>query len=1296
MNSNLASKKLLFLSCILLNLMGYGQIQFIENNGQWPNHVSAKSAVPGGNVWFEDQGLRFELYEKDAFPRHDSLSQAPSEFQKVCYLMALENAHLSHPTKVNPSDSHYNFYLGSDSTNWRQHVRSFSQLVYNEIYESVNLRFLAKGNSIKYQFECLPGFNPNLLAWNYHDSLRMHVNDVGELISESTVGIVTESPPFAYQLIDGRVKEVSCKYVLEGHRVSFELGFFDPTIELIIDPEIAFSSFIGSSANNFGFTACDDENGNLVSGAIVFGNGYPLTPNAYNSTFNSALNNYFDVAISKFNNLGNGLLYSTYIGGNHQETPHSIVVDNNDQIVVFGVTGSNDFPITVGAYQSTFSGGPVLMMSNFFTSGHPDGCDFFISKFNSNGTLASSTYLGGDLNEGLNYASQLFYNYGDAFRGEVNIDNANNIFIASCSKGNSPITGNAIQSSYGGGNSDGYLAKLSSNLNALLWSTYLGGASNDAAYAIEFANDGNLLIGGGTQSSNFNVGSNSSADNSWNGETDGFLMKISASNFSILGGTFVGTTEYDQVYFVQTDLSDNIYCFGQTAGDMPITPGLYGQLNSGQFIRKFNANLSTMVWNTTIGTGSGEIDISPTAFLVSDCNQIYFSGWGGNTNSISCMSLTCQAFSSTTLNLPTTSDAFQSTTDGSDFYLAVLNADATSLEYGSFLGGASSAEHVDGGTSRFDKSGSVYQAVCAGCQNNDDFPTTPGAWSSVNGSTGCNLGVFRFDLGQLEAIASVEGPTTLCVGVPAQFTNGTIGATDYVWSFGDNTTSILFEPQHTYNQPGTYTIQLMVSDDNGCYEDDSVTIQLDVIVFTPPTVDPVSSICQGESIQLNAVGSSNLYWITNPGLSSTTVPNPVATPTTTTSFYAVDFNVCASDTAAVTVQVIVPVAEAGPDETICLGQSVELEGSGGLTYTWSPSSALNFLNIANPLATPSQDETFYVTTTSPEGCIATDSVTIFVVQNAPGGVVYPNVEICLGETAFLQAENAGSWTWSPSNSLNDGNAQNVQATPDETTTYTITMTNICGSGISEVTVEVIELNINASEGGTVCGGTPFPISVTGASLYQWYPVNSVTDLNDSVTFALPESSQWIYVVGTDLNGCSDLDSLYMNILPLPQVDAGPDQYFSFPGEAQLFGNTFGLDYSWSPSNGLSCVACPYPVASPPAPQWYVLSATDDLGCVGVDSVYVRPYFPVYVPNAITPNQDGLNDVFLVVGENLTGFHLEIYDRWGMLVFESNDQAKPWLADYKGYYVQNDVYTWKLSYDSLERRTEQIGHVTVIR
>ena len=160
---------------------------------------------------------------------------------------------------------------------------------------------------------------------------------------------------------------------------------------------------------------------------------------------------------------------------------------------------------------------------------------------------------------------------------------------------------------------------------------------------------------------------------------------------------------------------------------MAITPGLYGQANSGQFIRQYNPSLTTVNWNTTIGTGSGEIDISPTAFLVSDCNQIYFSGWGGNTNSLTCLALTCLAYYSTTNNLPITADAFQSTTDGSDFYLAVLNASATQLVYGSFLGGSLSAEHVDGGTLRFDKSGSVYQAVCAGCQSNDDTKPNKGA-----------------------------------------------------------------------------------------------------------------------------------------------------------------------------------------------------------------------------------------------------------------------------------------------------------------------------------------------------------------------------------------------------------------------------------------------------------------------------------------------------------------------------------------------------------------------------------------
>jgi len=1033
----------------------------------------------------------------------------------------------------------------------------------------------------------------------------------------------------------------------------------------------------------------------LVSGASVFANNYPTTANAYSSVFNPNAGNYFDVAISKFDATGSGLLYSTYLGGLHQETPHSVVVDNLDRIVVFGVTGSSDFPTSMGAYQPVFAGGNPLMMSTFFTSGHPDGCDFFITKFNASGTLAASTFLGENATDGLNYANELFYNYGDAFRGEVNVDVNNNIFIGSCVRGNADIAGGSTQPNYGGGDSDGYVAKLNPSLSMLLWSSYFGGSGADAIYALEFANDGDLLLAGGTQSQNFPFCSNGQ-DPNWNGATDGFILRIDANTFTPVAGTFIGTGEYDQAYFLQTDLTDNVYCLGQTAGSMTITPGLYGQTNSGQFIRQYNPTLSTLNWNTTIGTGSGEIDISPTAFLVSDCNQIYFSGWGGHTNSLTCPALTCLAYYSTTNNLPITADAFQSTTDGSDFYLAVLNASATQLVYGSYLGGSSSAEHVDGGTSRFDKSGSVYQAVCAGCQNNDDFPTTPGAWSSTNNSFGCNLAVFRFDLGQLEALANVEGPSEICVGNPAQFSNGTLNASDFIWNFGDGQTSTVFQPSHVFNSVGNFTVSMIASDINDCYVSDTATVNLQIIEFIPPTIASVNPLCLGESVTLNASGSSNLFWLNNATLSNLNGNTAVGTPSNSTTYYVSDFNACGSDTVGVYVNVIVPVAEAGPDHTICIGDSQLLTASGGASYQWQSSNSLSALNNANTVATPTLDEQFFVTITTLEGCEATDSCYVFVEQTVPGGVVYPTINLCLGESVVLQSEEGLSYSWSPSAGLNSTTIQNPTASPSNSITYNVSITNACGEGISEVSVDVIELNVVASEGGTVCLGEYYPIEASGADFYSWIPFSSVVNSSASSTLANAPFSQWITVVGTDVNGCADTDSLYMNILSLPEVDAGPDQYFDYPGSTTLFGNTFGLAYNWFPSSGLSCTDCAYPNAVPSAPTWYYLTTTNNTGCIGIDSVYVRPYFPVYVPNALTPNGDGVNDVFFVVGENLTGFHLQIFDRWGIMVFETNNPNEPWLAGYKGYFVPNDVYTWKLSFDSLERRQELIGHVTVIR
>src|SRR5690606_24119260 len=167
----------------------------------------------------------------------------------------------------------------------------------------------------------------------------------------------------------------------------------------------------------------------------------------------------------------------------------------------------------------------------------------------------------------------------------------------------------------------------------------------------------------------------------------------------------------------------------------------------------------------------------------------------------------------TTAGLPVTADAHQSTTDGHDLYLAVFEIDMSALIYATYYGGPISREHVDGGTSRFDRRGRIYQTVCAGCGNNDDFPTTPGAWSATNNSNNCNSAVLKMDFDSPLVSAAFVAPDTACAGSTIPFTNLSNGIS-YSWEFGDGNGSAQTSPVHTYDQPGTYTIELIALDPN--------------------------------------------------------------------------------------------------------------------------------------------------------------------------------------------------------------------------------------------------------------------------------------------------------------------------------------------------------------------------------------------------------------------------------------------------------------------------------------------------
>ncbi len=349
---------------------------------------------------------------------------------------------------------------------------------------------------------------------------------------------------------------------------------YDSTETLVIDPELTFSSFTGSTIDNWGFTAAPDQDANLFAGGIVFGVGYPLTAGAYDATFNGGEGTFnIDIGISKFNAQGTALLYSTYVGGNRNETPNSIVANAQNELYVLGVTSSTNFPMAGSPVQPTFAGGTLTTQNALqFT-----GTDIIVFKLNAGGTaLMSSTYLGGTGNDGLNL-SPLSYNYGDQFRGEIIVDGASNVYIASSTRSiDFPII-NGFDNSLGG-DQDAVVAKFSPNLNTLFWSTYFGGASDDTGYAVQISSSGNVYLTGGTSSTTLGF-SNGHINNFIGGTADGYIVQLNGTTSSPISGTYVGTNAYDQNYFVQLDLDDNVYVFGQTRGVMPITPGLYSNPN---------------------------------------------------------------------------------------------------------------------------------------------------------------------------------------------------------------------------------------------------------------------------------------------------------------------------------------------------------------------------------------------------------------------------------------------------------------------------------------------------------------------------------------------------------------------------------------------------------------------------------------------------------------------------------------------------------------------------------------------
>ena len=1306
-------------------------LEFVENKGQWDAHARYAAALPSGRLFAEADGLTFALLDAPALAYHghptsgELATKSPfsaADSMVRGHAVTLRFVGAAPAARLQAEEvtaERRNYFLGADAHRWASDVRGFRRLHYAGLWPGVDAQVYENpSQELEYDFELAAGADPTVIVLRHDGAEAVTLDATGSLQIKTSVGRITERAPQAWQTnaVGGR-QPVACRYQLAADgTVRFALGAYDQQRPLTIDPVVVFSTYTGAYSDNWGFTATYDPQGNLYSGGISFGVGYPASSGAFQTTFAGMV----DIAIIKYNTAATGpgaRVWATYLGGSSADFPTSLVVNNQGELLLLGVTSSANYPTTTGAIQRTFGGGTY---AEPYGSGGAvtltNGSDLVITRFNAAGSaLVGSTYLGGSANDGLlplnrSTTAQLAHNYGDSFRGDILVDATDNVYVASHTASSDFPLGQGFSSTYHGGTTDGLVLKLNSALTALTWGSYLGGTASDAAYSIQLEpGSGNVYVAGGTLSTNLPATAGSYQPTA-GGDVNGFVARISANGTTLLRTTYAGTAAYDQAFFLQLGSDGGVYVLGQTAGTFPTTPGLYGTPNGRQFILKLSPDLSTLNLATVFGSGRSTIDITPTAFLVDRCDRVYVCGWGGGANQ-SFSTSSYLALNGNTAGMPITPGAVQTTTDASDFYLAQFGAGLIRLDYATYYGRAGgSGDHVDGGTARFDPRGVVYQAVCS-CGSSTGFPIPGGVntFSTTNNSNNCNNAAFvlNFQPGMASAgsdqmVCATAGPQRL-VGVPAGGVWTGTGVT------GSVATGFFFTPSLAL--VGTQILTYTVASTGLCSSTDTRRMA----VGNPPTVTfaPVGPgvFCRpltGAVLPAVAlVGSPAGGTFSGPGVANAAFDPMLAGAGTHTLTYTYS-NGCR---VALTQQVLVTFVSAGAAQRLCApGPAVALSGSpaGG---NWSGpgvtgTTATGFVFTPTVGLAGANNLTYAVTTTNPTTgaqCQAL-SIVVFTIVPTPVISLTPVPTICVTAIVprvLVGSPTGGSWTgpgvyFSGTNyifmpSLGVGN-------------YPLTYTVGSGPCMNSATLSAVVSalpTVVAPADTVLCPGSTQPFRLRGSPAGgTWAGPGVSGSAATGYSFTPPAgfggSVSLSYAVVN--GGCTVTAARRVSVAPVP--NGVPTWRPEACAETRLAPLTLRFQM---PSFG----AAPYTTLLwefGDGSQSTEISPAHSYATAGTYRPLVRVRYnadrcetqvalpPVEVlerkvPNIITPNGDNLNETFKL-GPDCPP-HFQVFSRWGRQVFDSPTYHDEWNATGQ----PDGVYYYLLTYPD-GRRVK--GWVEVVR
>ncbi len=620
-----------------------GRGGFLENIGQLDERVRFSTSAPGMTVFFTPDELVIDAHDPAPGEGTERLPEDLSGDLEAS-LRITTSVRSGHVIRVRFQDASpaprvtgrtalpgaFNFFKGADPASWHTGARRYAEITYREIWPGIDLVFRLTPLGLEYDVLVGSGADPSQVRFAYEGADHVQESDgtarietsVGDLIHRSAIAGDTSGSIRREDAGDGSP--------LGGHCDAF----FD------------WITLLGGTGDDIGSAIALDASGQPVVTGQTTSTDFPTTPGAYAGSSEGD----WDSFVTKLDDTGSDLVWSTYIGGELLDWATALTLDALDDVVIAGLTRSADYPTTPGAYDTTASL-PV------------DDLDTFVTKLSSGGdSILWSTYLGGDADE--------------AARGAgVVMDAAGNVLVCGDTvSGDFPTTAGAHKRVHPDGDRDAYVTKVAADGASLVWSTLLGGdEAAEFIKEIDLDAAGNPVVGGLTRSVEFptTLGVYGST---YSGVGDGFITKLEADGSDLEWSTFVGGSTTDQVEAIVIDPSTGhvIAAIRTYGGDFPTTPGAFDEDHNGMIdvaVLQMSADGSALDWSTFLGGWSddwvGGLAIGPEGHL-------FVIG------------------ATASWNFPTTGYAFDGTYNGAyDGFISIVQNDGTDLVWSTFMGGGS-------------------------------------------------------------------------------------------------------------------------------------------------------------------------------------------------------------------------------------------------------------------------------------------------------------------------------------------------------------------------------------------------------------------------------------------------------------------------------------------------------------------------------------------------------------------------------------------------------------------------------